>query len=364
MTRDLGNSFAKAQNFKQLKGSRVISDSLNRKDKVDFVSFRLAARSSFQATLNKLKGNLDVTLYDANRQSLISSSNPGKLPESINTVLDAGVYYVKVARQSGTSGFKLKLSANPLAAPDPTTAKFVGLTDSNTLSFFNSDNLNNVTRLAVSGLQTGENLLGIDFRPATGQLYGLGSSNRLYTIDQTTGAATAVGTGTFALPLTGASFGFDFNPTVDRIRVVSDAGQNLRIHPDTNAIVDSNTTLAGVQPDGNLNGVTTSITASAYTNSFAGSTATTLYGIDSTTDRLFTQNPPNAGTQNLVGSLNVDFAANNGFDIVGSNGVNIAYAASGSSLYTIDLNTGAATLVGAVSDKTVPLNFFGLAARA
>ncbi|HEY9700337.1 MAG TPA: DUF4394 domain-containing protein [Trichocoleus sp.] len=364
MASDLGNSFAKAQNLRQLKGNKVISNSLDRNDKADFVSFKVSARSSLQASIAKLKGNLDLTLFDGNRKSLLSSSNPGKLDESINTVLDPGVYYVKVARQSGASPFKLKLSTSPLAAPNPTTAKFVGLTDSNTLAFFNSDNLNNVTRLAVSGLQAGENLLGIDFRPATGQLFGLGSSNRLYTIDQTTGAATAAGTGTFALPLTGTSFGFDFNPTVDRLRVVSNSGQNLRLNPDTNAVVDANTTLAGLQPDGNLNGATTSITASAYTNSFAGSTTTTLFGIDSTTDRLFTQNPPNAGTQNLVGALNADFADSNGFDIVSSNGVNTAYAASGSSFYTVDLNTGAATQVGTVRDKTVPLNFFGLAARA
>ena len=39
----------------------------------------------------------------------------------------------------------------------------------------------------VTGLQPDESLLGIDMRPATGELYGLGSSSRLYRIDPFTG---------------------------------------------------------------------------------------------------------------------------------------------------------------------------------
>nr|WP_254721901.1 DUF4394 domain-containing protein [Kovacikia minuta] len=160
------------------------------------------------------------------------------------------------------------------------------------------------------------------------------------------------------------NFGVDFNPTVDRIRVVSDAGQNLRINPDTGAIVDADLTTDGVQIDGNLNGDTTSITATAYTNKFAGATATTQYGINSDTDELFIQRPPNMGTQIRVGALGVDFRATNGFNIVTENGVNTAYAATGSSLYTIDLTTGAASLLGTVKNNAVELNLVGFAARA
>ena len=43
----------------------------------------------------------------------------------------------------------------------------------------------------VSGLQSNETIVGIDFRPATGQLYALGTSSRLYTLNTSTGAATA-----------------------------------------------------------------------------------------------------------------------------------------------------------------------------
>jgi len=74
----------------------------------------------------------------------------------------------------------------------------------------------------ITGLQPGETVLGIDFRPATGQLYGLGSSSRLYVISPVTGRASPVGAG-FAPPLNGAAFGFDFDPTTDRIRVVADS---------------------------------------------------------------------------------------------------------------------------------------------
>jgi hypothetical protein len=49
--------------------------------------------------------------------------------------------------------------------------------------------------LPIAGLQLGETILGIDFRPATGQLYALGSSSRQYVVSTTTGVATAVGSG-------------------------------------------------------------------------------------------------------------------------------------------------------------------------
>ena len=83
--------------------------------------------------------------------------------------------------------------------------------------------LNNV---AISNLAPGERILGIDMRPANNLLYGLGSTSQLYTINQVTGAAIRIGV-PFTPALDGNEFGFDFNPTVDRIRVVSDTGQNF-----------------------------------------------------------------------------------------------------------------------------------------
>src|SRR6188768_1192247 len=88
--------------------------------------------------------------------------------------------------------------------------------------------LNSTT--TITGLVAGDAIVGIDYRPATGELFGLGSQSRLYVINTTTGVATQVGADG-AFTVNGTSFGFDFNPTVDRIRVVSTTDQNIRLNP-------------------------------------------------------------------------------------------------------------------------------------
>ncbi len=214
--------------------------------------------------------------------------------------------------------------------------------------------------VSITGLQKADIILGIDFRPATGQLYGLSSASRLYTIDTTTGVATQVGTDG-AFTLSGVDFGYDFNPTVDRIRVVSDADQNQRLNPDTGAggLVDTNLAYAAGDPNAAAN---PNVVGSAYTNNVSGAATTTLFGIDSVLDILVTQDPPNAGTLNTIGSLGISASGQVGFDISGTS--TIAYAALqgapaavalrpalglvGSQLYTIDTTTGAATLVGTI----------------
>ena len=121
----------------------------------------------------------------------------------------------------------------------------------------------------------------------------------MYSIDSTSGSATKKSQ--LSVTLTGTSFGVDFNPTVDRLRITSDTGQNLRANVDTGAtLVD--TTLnytAGTPASG--------IVGSAYTNNDADpNTATTLYDIDSTLDQVAIQAPPNAGSLNPTGKLGVD----------------------------------------------------------
>jgi hypothetical protein len=74
-----------------------------------------------------------------------------------------------------------------------------------------------------------------------------------------------------------------------------------------------------------------------------------LYGIDSNLDILVTQSPANAGTLNTIGPLGVN--ANNllAFDVSGTSGIAFASLnglSSSSQLYTIDLTTGKATLLG------------------
>lgn len=212
------------------------------------------------------------------------------------------------------------------------------------------------TGIAVQGLQPNEQVMGIDFRPSTSELYALGSFSRLYKIDPATGKATEVGSGPFSPLLNGSSFGFDFNPTVDRIRVVSNADQNLRLHPDTGLVVSVDGDLEYAVGDVNF-GKNPNVNSAGYTNSFPGATSTTLYVVDTGLDVLATQIPPNDGVLNTIGALGTDITDLGGFDISGVTGT--AYMAaqqsslSKSTFWTIDLATGQATLVGEIGGGTI-----------
>ena len=210
--------------------------------------------------------------------------------------------------------------------------------------------------IPISGLIGGESIVGIDFRPATGQLYGLSNQSRLYIINRTTGAATLVGTG-FTPTLNGTEFGFDFNPTVDLIRVVSDAEQNIRLNPNTGASFATDTALAYAPGDLHF-GANPNVVGAAYANNFNGATTTTLYDIDSGLDILTTQGgqngagpSANSGQLFTLGDLGVDTSALVGFDI-SSGGTAFASLTTGATpvpaLYTINLTNGASTLVGAI----------------
>ncbi len=205
-------------------------------------------------------------------------------------------------------------------------------------------------------------IVGMDVRPANGILYAVanaGGAGRIYTLDPSTGAATFVSQ--ISTALNGSSFGVDFNPVPDRLRVVSDTGQNLRINVDNGATtVDgtlayaANDVAAGAPPG---------VSGAAYTNSVppsprtpdpnVPSTGTTLYDIDAARDTLVVQNPPNNGTLNTVGPLGFDVTAVTGFDIDGGAG-NLAFAAiqlanvRPSLLAQVDLTTGRARIRGLV----------------
>jgi hypothetical protein len=229
-----------------------------------------------------------------------------------------------------------------------------GVTTTNQLIRFDTETPNNITSIgAITGLQPGENIVGIDFRPANGQLYALGSSSRLYTINLTTRVATQVGAAG-AFSLAGSSFGFDFNPTVDRIRVVSNTGQNLRLNPDNGTLTAT---------DGPLNPGTPAVSAAAYTNNFVGAPSTTLYVIDPVNfGMLFVQNPPNNGTLVPIGPFGTQASTANGFDIAQDGTAFAALTINNvSRLYRIDLTTGAASLVGNIGDGSLTLNGFAVA---
>lgn len=222
--------------------------------------------------------------------------------------------------------------------------------DNRLVSFDTANPTQLLSVTAITGQAAFDLTLGIDFRPATGELYGVGSSNMLYRINTGTGVASAVGA-PFTPPLSGVEFGFDFNPTVDRIRLTSDNDQNLRLHPVTGQVVAIDGTLNYAAGDTNF-GQDPNVVASAYTNNFAGATTTTLYNIDSRLDILVSQVPPNSGTVNTIGSLGMDVSSLAGFDISG--GSAIAYAAVvrqgdfRSWLTTVDLATGALTPIAPI----------------
>ena len=132
----------------------------------------------------------------------------------------------------------------PAAAP--AAEALFGVTTTNTLVTFASDSPGMVrTSVPITGLQPNEQIIAIDIRPATGQLYGLGSSNRLYVISTVSGAARMAGSEAFSPPLAGTSFGFDFNPVADRIRVTSNTGQNFRLNPFTGQVAANDPPLSG-----------------------------------------------------------------------------------------------------------------------
>ena len=224
------------------------------------------------------------------------------------------------------------------------------------------------SRLPITGLALGDRLVGIDFRPATGQLYGLGTlgggpgSAQLYIIDTETAKATPVGVRNAMLMLMGTSFGFDFNPVPDRIRVVSNVGKNLRLNPDNGAIAGMDTDL--VYPVGDPNaGRTPSVVGVAYTNPDRDlQTNTVLYDIDSSRDAdpaaggggvLAIQVPPNAGQLNTVGRLRINTDGIVGFDISHRNAALAALQELGqtsSRLVSIDLISGRARDRGRVGE--------------
>lgn len=226
-------------------------------------------------------------------------------------------------------------------------AAFVGLTTGGNLITFDSANPATIqSTTSITGLG-GQTLLGIDRRPADGLLYGVGSGGTIFSVNPFSGVATTVST--LSVSLSGSTFGVDFNPVPDRLRLVSNTDQNLRINISTGAtIVDGSLAYSLSDPNAGAN---PNIVAAAYINNFAGALTTTLYGIDSALDTLVIQNPPNAGTLVTVGSLGVNTSALAAFEVLQSGQAFAALTDPNeltSGLYSINLGTGAATFLGEI----------------
>lgn len=240
----------------------------------------------------------------------------------------------------------------PTSTPPPIQGRSIyAVTLDNRLLLFGSEAPGTIVReTPITGLAAGARIVSIDFRPANGQLYGVGTDSRVYTINLTTAAATAVGA-TFAPALTGTHFGLAFNPVVDRIRTSSsETEQNLRIDPSDGTLSAVDVNFAFATGDAN-EGTNPSVAALAYTNSAPGAATTVAYAIDSNNDVLVTLANPNNGLLTTIGPLGVNTVPCASLDIDASDGTAYATLADGgiSRLYTIDLDTGGATMIGVIA---------------
>ncbi|MGW0556019.1 DUF4394 domain-containing protein [Streptomyces sp. NPDC002926] len=207
---------------------------------------------------------------------------------------------------------------------------------------------------AVTGLSDDTALIGIDFRVQNGLMYGVGNQGGIYTIKTPPVTTDVVVTkvSQLSVPLYGTNFGVDFNPAADRLRVISDNGQNLR-HNLADGTTTEDTTLTTPPATGPTRGVT----AAAYTNNdLNADTATTLFDINTATDQAVIQSPANSGTLAPTGALGVDAGRNAGFDIFSdltsgkttsvSAFATLTSASGSATLYSVNLFTGATAGVG------------------
>ena len=314
---------------------------------------------------NNYAGAITSTLYavDPAAKKLLKQETGNSLVQVGDLTLDLGSNLNLDISPDGKNVFAIGQTAegNRLFQIDPVTGNarvlgtflsseaIQGLAIPVGFAAYAIDNLNNLIIFdpttadrytkALVGLQTGETVKGMDMRPANGQIYVLSSSNRLLTLNSATGILTLVGS--LTTPVSGTHFGFDFNPISDRIRVVSDNGQNLAINPNT-AEVTVNTP---------IDPATATLSAAAYSNNYKSATTTTLYVIDHTTDKLYTQEPNTGVLKELTaiklttGNLNIE--GSSGFDIQSIGTSNTAFGifsvAGTSGFYTLELTSGLAT---------------------
>ncbi|GAA3815545.1 DUF4394 domain-containing protein [Streptomyces phyllanthi] len=262
---------------------------------------------------------------------------------------------------------QLGTASKALAGSGP---RAVGLTRDQRLVTFRTDRPGAVIPLGkVFGLKGDTMLVGIDYRVQNNKLYGVGDKGGIYTLREIGARATKVSQ--LTAPLQGKSFGVDFNPAANRLRVISDTGQNLRHNLDDPqgapaagmTAVDGTLTNPPVPP-ATTGATAQGVTGAAYTNNdLDATTATTLFDLDTAQDQVSVQSPANAGNLAPTGKLGVDVPPNSGFDIYSSarNGTNTGYAVTGDRAFRVNLLTGRATATGAfpsgrqVVDLAIPL---------
>jgi hypothetical protein len=246
------------------------------------------------------------------------------------------------------------VTAAALAVPSAASAaeEIAGVTGSNKILTFGSDSPGNIdSAYPISGLASGEKIVGLDTRPSTGQLYGLGKTGRIYVIDAASGTSRAV-TGPISPVPAGSNLGFNFNPVTDRIEIVTDSRQNLTVNPDTG------TTVAGppvAYAPGQGGGAAPQVGATAFSNPVPTATSTVQYDLESAKDALVRQDGATGQLTTIGSGLGVQINGPSGFDI--SQG-NVGYASykpngtgTGVNLYRVDLTGG--KVAGAASQPSI-----------
>ena len=157
-----------------------------------------------------------------------------------------------------------------------------------TLVRFDSATPDAVTTVAtLTGMPAGHFANGMDFRPATGQLY-VGASGpsdfggfaaQPYTVNLSTGAMTPVGTPFDPLEMGAGVPSFDFDPVRDEMRVLTTPTDkppvtNTRYDPDTFVLISVDTAL-GFDPNGPGAAFNPPFAiGAAYSNNVAGAAST------------------------------------------------------------------------------------------
>jgi hypothetical protein len=358
---------------------------------LDAMNNRLLTTADPNGSSLSVVGNLGVTTSGTKSGfEIISAANGSTSAFVVLTVGGAPTVYSLNTRTGAVSGAQpiqgltsgeniVGISATPLTNVATTAGELIGLTSNNALFSFNSSAPTRVCSgpTSITGLASGENVVGIDVRPADQNLYAVSvtaaGAGRVLQIDRATGAISAaraiVTEGGAAFTLTGSNFGIAFNPAVDLLRVVSDGTTNNNLRIDVTTGVVQNGAMGGDTP---IDPAAAVLSAAAYTNSFgpARPAATKLYTIDATAAALNVQNPPNTGAQVRAAPLTVPattmgapavpigtIAGVRGFDINGADntafaGLSVGAMATNTTLYKVNLDSGLSILLGVIGAGT------------
>ncbi len=223
--------------------------------------------------------------------------------------------------------------------------------------------------VTLTGLVEGDDIVGIDYRVAQGDMYALAQTGRIYMINTESGNASLIAGSAPVSYLAEGLYGFDFNPAADKLRVVGAGNLNLRLHPDTGAVIDFDKQTEGLQTDPKLAydakdinaGKTPDIVAAAYTYNQDDEKLTTNFAIDRTLDVLVMQGTkegvkpsvsPNLGVLYTIGSLGLGDVIDATMDISDIDNVALGTLTLNDGqapvLVQIDLQTGMATSLGKI----------------